>query len=131
MARSDFPTGARRSWFVPVCAMSALLLGAGLFSACLNPMPDDFPSSADGPVNVAGSGGSSSVVGSAGTAAGTENDNGTGTGVDGSAPPDTEGGADAGVADGGDLRGDSDPRDAGTAGDAGLGDAGPGPTEAP
>jgi hypothetical protein len=35
---------ARRSRFVPVCAIAALLSGAG---ACLNPIPDDFPNQAE------------------------------------------------------------------------------------
>ncbi len=56
---------ARRSLFVPLCAVWALL-ASGLWCACLNPMPDDFPSGHDDdgsapaevqPVGNAGTGG--------------------------------------------------------------------------
>lgn len=44
---------ARRSRYVPLCAILALLIGA---AACLNPIPDDFPNQRDDSAPVYGPG---------------------------------------------------------------------------
>ncbi len=49
MQVSDRPTTARRSAFVPLCAVRRWLLAvAVLCVGCLNPMPDDFPQDHEG-----------------------------------------------------------------------------------
>jgi hypothetical protein len=65
MASSERHTRAARSGFVPKCAGRALWAIALLLAACLNPMPDDFPSSrdTDTPVITPGLGGASAVEG--------------------------------------------------------------------
>jgi hypothetical protein len=70
-------TLAFRSGFVPKCALISALFGGGLLSACLNPLPEEFPTRDRGAVVTeidlgpgAGGGPSADPTGSAGNAGG-------------------------------------------------------------
>jgi hypothetical protein len=116
MAPREMTPRARRSGAVPVCAVYVAVFGGIALTACLNPMPEEFPSERDKPPPTApaeGLGVGAAGASNAGTASGGAA--GGASGVSGDSPSPTSGPPES-QAPGGNPSGD--PPDAG--GDAAI-----------
>lgn len=105
MAAPERRATARRSGVVPTCAAFAAALAYALATACLNPMPDDFPSNDEsGSATDRGSGGSGGSANLIPAAPGLNGDGespGEGPSTDAPEPPPPSGGAGAAGPDAG------------------------------